>query len=113
MGRRQSHGYFDPVRICGGVGSLPALFLPVPSVGGLLALARFVLTLIAARCVSENQKGAELWKDMLVSMVTAIGGVLAGSSLLSGALRSMQLNDLNFADFGRRFNPSTVPPRTG
>ena len=81
----------------------------MPSVGGLLALARFVHTLIAARCVSEIQKGAELWKDMLVPMVTAIGGVLAGSSLLSGALGSMQLSDLNSADFGRSFNPSTMP----
>ena len=94
----------------GGIGSILALLLPVPSIGWLLSVAGFILTLVAVRYISDIVHDRSIWNDMLISIVAAIVGVVAGFFVLfSSLLRFMGLNGLNFADFGPAFNPATIP----
>ena len=47
---------------------------------------------------------------MVVSIVVTIVGVVVGFFVLVASFfRFMGLNNLNFADFGSNFNPSTIP----
>lgn len=94
----------------GGVGSILALLLPVPSIGWLLAIAGFILTLVAVKYISDLVNDRSIWNDMLLSIVVTIVGVIVGFFVLvASLLRFMGLNNLNFADFGSSFNPSTIP----
>ncbi len=94
----------------GGVGSILALLLPVPSIGWLLAIAGFILTLIAVKNISEVVNDRSIWNDLLISIAVTIVGVIVGFFVLVASfLRFMGLNNLNFADFGPAFNPSTIP----
>ncbi len=93
----------------GGVGSILVLLTFVPSIGWILAIAGFVLTLIAVKNIADVVRDQSIWNDMLISIVVAIVGVIVGSFILLGTfLRFMGLNGLTFADFGSNFNPHTV-----
>jgi uncharacterized membrane protein len=93
----------------GGIGSILILLTPVPSVGWLLAIAGFVLTLFAVKNISDVVHDSSIWNNMLFSIVVAIAGMLVGFFVLLGTLfRFMGLNNLTFADFGSNFNPATV-----
>ena len=94
----------------GGVGSNLALLLPVPSIGWLLSIAGLVLILFAVKYISEIVKDSSIFNDMVVSIVVTIVGVVVGFFVLVASFfRFMGLNNLNFADFGSNFNPSTIP----
>lgn len=97
-------------KIYGGVGSILTLLLPVPSVGWLLAIAGFILTLVAVKYIADVVKDASIWNNILISIAVAIVGVIVGFFVLvTSFFRFMGMNNLNFADFGPNFNPSTVP----
>ena len=94
----------------GGVGSILALLLPVPSIGWLLSIAGLVLILFAVKYISEIVKDSSIFNDMVVSIVVTIVGVVVGFFVLVASFfRFMGHNNLNFADFGSNFNPSTIP----
>ena len=94
----------------GGVGSILALLLPVPSIGWLLCIAGLVLVLFAVKYISEIVKDSSIFNDMIISIVVTIVGVVVGFFVLVASFfRFMGLNNLNFADFGSDFNPSTIP----
>ncbi|MDG7008561.1 MAG: DUF996 domain-containing protein [Nitrososphaerota archaeon] len=94
----------------GGVGSILALLLPVPSIGWLLCIAGLVLVLFAVKYVSEIVKDSSIFNDVVISIVVTIVGVVVGFFVLVASFfRFMGLNNLNFADFGSNFNPSTIP----
>lgn len=93
----------------GGVGSILVLLAAVPGVGWILAIAGFVLTLVAVKNISELVRDPSIWSDMLISIVITIVGIVIGAFILLGTLfRFMGLNGLTFADFGSNFNPNTV-----
>ena len=93
----------------GGVGSILVLLAPVPTIGWLLAIVGFVLTLIAVKNISDFVRDSTIWNNMLISIVAAIAGILVGFFILLGSfLRFMGLNNLAFADFGNNFNPNSV-----
>ncbi len=94
----------------GGVGSILTLLLPVPSIGWLLAIAGFILMLMAVKSISDIAKDSSIWNNILASIIVAIVGVFVGFFVLVTSLfRFMGLNNLNFADFGPSFNPSSIP----
>ncbi|HYC27075.1 MAG TPA: DUF996 domain-containing protein [Nitrososphaerales archaeon] len=98
------------VKTYGGIGSILILLAPVPDVGWLLAISGFVLSLIAVKYISDIFKDASIFNNMVISIGTAVAGVLVGFFILLGAFfRFMGLNNLTIADFGSNFNPSTVP----
>ena len=93
----------------GGVGSILVLLAAVPGVGWILAIAAFVLTLVAVKNITELVRDPSIWSDMLISIVITIVGIVIGAFILLGTLfRFMGLNGLTFADFGSNFNPNTV-----
>ena len=94
----------------GGIGAILTLLMPVPTVGWLLSIAGFVLTLYAVKYISEIVKDQSIWNDMLISIIVAIVGVfVAFFVLVTSLLRFMGLNGMNFADMGSSFNPSSIP----
>jgi len=98
------------VKTYGGIGSILILLAPVPSVGWLLAIAGFVLSLIAVKYISDIYKDSAIWNNMLISIAAAVAGVLVGTFILLGAFfRFLGLNNLTIGDLSSSFNPSTVP----
>ena len=98
------------VKTYGGIGSILILLAPVPDVGWLLAIAGFVLSLIAVKYISDIAKDSSIWNNMLISIGAAIGGIFVGFFiLLSAFFRFLGLNNLTVADLSSNFNPSTVP----
>ena len=93
----------------GGVGSILVLLAPVPTVGWILAIAGFVLTLVAVKNIADFARDSTIWNNMVISIVVAIAGILVGFFILLGSLfRFMGLNNLTFADFGSNFNANSV-----
>lgn len=94
----------------GGIGSILALLLPVPTIGWLLSIAGLVLMLFAVKYISDIVRDPSIFNDMMISVAITIVGVVVGFFILVASLfRFMGLNNLNFTDFGSSFNPSTIP----
>lgn len=98
-------------RTYGGIGAILTLLLPVPSVGFLLAIAGFILTLVAVSYVADIVKDRSILNNMLISMGAAIAGVVVGFFVILGSvLNFVGLNNLVGPDFfGTNFNPATIP----
>ncbi len=93
----------------GGVGSILILLSPVPSVGWLLAVVGFILTLLAVKNISEAVGDRSIFNNMLISVVLSIVGVVvAGVLLVATLFRFVGMG--NFSELGPNFNPSTIPP---
>jgi uncharacterized membrane protein len=98
------------VKTYGVIGAILALLLPVPSVGWILALAGFVLTLVSVKYVSDIFNDHYITNNMMTSVVAAVVGVAIGVFIILGSLlRFMELNKLTFTNFGPNFNPATLP----
>jgi uncharacterized membrane protein len=107
------------VKIYGGIGAILTLLLPVPSVGIFLAIAGFILTLIAVKYASDLLADKAIMNDMVLSIVMAIVGVVVGVTIVLGGVLNLMASafpGLTFANistyFGPGFNPATVPAST-
>lgn len=88
----------------GGVGSILVLLLFVPTVGFILAIVGFILTLIAVKYISDALKDSSIFTNILIAIVLAIIGVAIGGIVVVGSVfRFMGLGGL--ADF----TPGTTP----
>lgn len=98
------------VRVYGGVGAILTLLFPVPSVGWLLALAGFILTLIAVKFAADILKDPSIMESMLVSISAAIASVVAGVIVILATLVGF-FGASHFFDpaYWSGFNPSAVP----
>ncbi|MCL4435317.1 MAG: DUF996 domain-containing protein [Thaumarchaeota archaeon] len=94
-------------RTYGGVGSILILLAPVPSVGWLLSIVGFILTLLAVKNISEAVGDRSIFNNMLISVVLSIVGVVvAGVLLVATVFRYMGMGYFTGPDF----TPSTIPP---
>jgi uncharacterized membrane protein len=95
----------------GGIGSILVLLAPVPALGWILAIAGFVLTLVAVKYISEVVKNESIMNNMIVSIVAAVAGIVIGFFVILGSfMRFVGLNNLVGPDyFGANFNPASVP----
>ncbi len=94
----------------GGVGSILILLSPVPTVGWLLAIVGFILTLLAVKNISEAVGDRSIFNNMLISVVLSIVGVVVGAALvISTVFRYMGMGYFP-EQFGPDFDPSTIPP---
>ncbi len=59
-------------KIMGGLGSILVLLMPVPSVGWLLAIAGFILILVAIKRISESVGDSTIFGNMIYSVLLAI-----------------------------------------
>lgn len=98
------------VRTFGGVGAILTLLFPVPTVGWLLALAGFVLTLIAVKYAADILKDHSIMESMLVSISAAIASVVAGVVVVLAAVVGV-FGASHFFDpaYWSNFDPAAVP----
>jgi uncharacterized membrane protein len=80
----------------GEVGSILVLLGLIPNIGLFIAIAGLVLTLIAAKYISELLENPSVFKNMLVAVVLFMGGISAAEAVfltgifsLFGTVRSM------------------------
>lgn len=91
----------------GAVGSLLVILTAVPSVGALLGIVGFILTLVAIRDISEIVADRSIFNNMLIAVGLAIVGVITGALVVVGSV--FRFIGLNALTIGPDFNPSTVP----
>ncbi|MDG6921741.1 MAG: DUF996 domain-containing protein, partial [Nitrososphaerota archaeon] len=70
----------------GGVGSILVLLTVAPTVGWILGIVGFVMTLVAVRYISQIVKDVKIFNDMLISVILAIGGIAVGTVTVLGAV---------------------------
>lgn len=82
----------------GEVGAIIVLLGLVPNIGPFIAIAGFVLILIAMKYISELLEDPSVFKNMLIAVVLFMGGVFAAEAVfltgifsLFGTVRSMSL----------------------
>lgn len=96
------------VKTYGGVGAILTLLLPVPNIGWLLALAGFVLTLLAVKYVSDIVRDRSIMDSMIISTVAAIAGVVAGGVVMFvSVLNYFGADNLFSADYWADFSPAS------
>ncbi len=71
-------------KILGEVGSLLIVLTAIPSAGGLLGIAGFVLSLIAVKEISDAVADRSIFNNMLISVGAAIVGTIVAVLLLVG-----------------------------
>ena len=69
----------------GGVGSILVILAIVPSVGGILAIAGFVLILVAVKNIADVSKNKAIFNSMLISTILAIVGFSVGIFVIIGS----------------------------
>jgi uncharacterized membrane protein len=83
-------GTLSQAKTLGGVGSILVLLTVIPTVGAVLAIIGFVMTLIAVKYISDSLQDKTIFKDMIIAVVLSIIGfavvaVIVGASLYSFA----------------------------
>ena len=73
-------------KILGEVGSILVVLTAIPSVGGLLGIAGFILLLIAVKEISDRVADRSIFNNMLISVGAAIVGVIVAVILLIGSV---------------------------
>ncbi len=90
----------------GGVGSLLVLLTAAPTVGAVLGIAGFILTLVAVKYISDLVQDKSIFDNMLISIILAIAGTVVGTLVILGSVfRFMGMHNAFVPDF----NPANVP----
>jgi len=71
-----------------GIGSILLLLIVVPSIGWVLAIAGFVLVAIAIKRVSEAVGDSSIFRNMIISVVLAVAGLIVGVVVILASLVS-------------------------
>jgi uncharacterized membrane protein len=79
-------GSLAEAKTLGGVGSILVLFTAIPSVGWLLGIVGFVMTLIAIKYISESVHDNKIYTNMIVSIILAIGALAVGTVTVIGTV---------------------------
>ena len=69
-------------RTLGGTGSILMLLAMIPIAGIVLFIAGFILVLIAVKYISETVEDKTIFNNMLISVILAIAGMIAGFVVL-------------------------------
>lgn len=73
-------------RTLGGVGAILLLFTAIPSVGWILGIAGFVMTLVAINYISQSLGDRSIYSNMMVSVILAIGAIAVGTVTVIGTV---------------------------
>jgi len=94
-------GTISQAKTLGGVGSILVLLTVIPTVGPVLAIIGFIMTLIAVKYIADSLQDKTIFKDMIIGVVLsiigfAVVGVLVGASVyrfagLRGATTASQV----------------------
>jgi len=77
-------GTISQAKTLGGVGSILVLLTVIPTVGPVLAIIGFVMTLIAVKYIADSLQDKTIFKDMIIGVVLSIIG-FAVVALIVGA----------------------------
>lgn len=95
-------------KIMGGIGSILVLLTAVPTVGWLLAIAGFILILIAIKKISTAVGDATIYSNMILSVVLAIASlVVAAVTVIAGVLKLLGMG--SFVNSTFMLNPNLQP----
>ncbi len=94
-------------KILGEVGSILVVLTAIPSAGGLLGIAGFILLLIAVKEISDHVGDRSIFNNMLISVGAAIVGIVVATILLIGSLISFFYSN---GLVGQPPNFTNVPP---
>jgi uncharacterized membrane protein len=81
----------------GGVGSILVLLSVAPVAGGILAIAGFIMTLIAVKYVSDVVGDKAIFNNMIISVILSIVGVVVAVVFVLGSV-------MQFIGFGNMYN---------
>jgi uncharacterized membrane protein len=90
----------------GGAGAILTLLIVVPSVGIFLAIAGYVMILVAVKYISDILGERGIFTNMLVSAVLSIVGVGIGVTIILGAALSIA----GLGNLQNLGNQTTLPP---
>lgn len=62
------------------------LFTAIPSVGWILGIAGFVMTLVAINYISQSLGDRRIYSNMIVSVILAIGAIAVGTVTIIGTV---------------------------
>ncbi len=97
-------GTLSQAKTYGGIGSILVLLSFIPTVGWVLAIAGFVLTLIAIKYISDVVQDSSIFNNALIAILIAIVGIaLVGIAVVAYLFRFIGLRSLAGAA------PGTVP----
>ncbi|HZW85621.1 MAG TPA: DUF996 domain-containing protein [Nitrososphaerales archaeon] len=97
------------VKTYGGIGSILTLLAPLPGFGWALAIAGFILMLVAVKYLSDILHDTSILNNMVLSIVAAVTGLVVGTLVVMGSVfRFMGLNGLMWSDWAN-LNPATIP----
>lgn len=95
----------------GGVGGILILLTLIPAAGFLLAIAGFVLTLLAVKYISDSLQDRSIFNNMIIAVILAIVGVVVGAIVVfASVFRFVGLGFLQGGFISPGFNPSTINP---
>ena len=97
-------------RTYGGIGSILALLAPMPFFGWALAIAGFILMLVAVKYISDIIRDPTIMNNMIISIAATVVGIVVGAFVILGSVfRFIGLNNLvGPAYFGTNFNPASI-----
>lgn len=97
------------VKTYGGIGSILTLLVPLPGIGWILAIAGFVLMLVAVKYISDIVHDGSIMNNMLISIIAAMAGLVVGVLVILGSVaRFMGINGLLWTDWAN-LNAATIP----
>jgi uncharacterized membrane protein len=73
-------------KVLGGIGSILVLLVAVPSIGWLLGIAGFIMTLIAVDRISKAVSDKKIYDNMLGAVILAIGAVGVAAVTIVGTI---------------------------
>src|SRR5579862_4934006 len=98
-------GTLSQAKTLGGVGSILVLLTFIPTAGPVLAIIGFIMTLIAVKYISDYLQDQNIFKNMMIAVVTSIIGFVVVAVIVAGSL-------YRFAGLGR-VTSSTVTSTPG
>jgi uncharacterized membrane protein len=88
----------------GGVGSILVLLTPIPYAGPALAIAGFIMILVAVKYIADVVGDRKIFNDMIIAVVLAIVGIAVFAILVVGAIYSL----IGLGSYS--YTPGTAPP---
>jgi uncharacterized membrane protein len=83
-----SMGSLSQAKTLGGVGSILVILTAIPTVGWVLGIVGFIMTLIAVKYISDSLNDSTIFTNILISIILSIVGVaIAGIIVVAAALR--------------------------
>jgi uncharacterized membrane protein len=75
-------GTLSQAKTLGGVGSILVLLTAIPTVGWVLGIIGFVMTLIAVKYISDSLQDSSIFNNVLISIILAIIGVVVAGIIV-------------------------------